>query len=48
MPSHQLRIEMSPSSSGKILSAGSALQDQSCQIMGHSLTAESIETSAKN
>ena len=35
-------------SSERILSAGSAFRDQSCQIMGHSLTAGSIETSAKN
>ena len=48
MSSHQLKIEMSPGSSGKILSAGSAFRDQSCQIMGHSLTAGSIETYAKN
>ena len=48
MSSRQLKIEMSPGSYEKILFAGSAFRDQSCQIMGHSLTTESIETSAKN
>ena len=48
MPSCRLKIEMSPGSSKKILFAGSAFQDQSCQIMGYSLTVGSIETSAKN
>ena len=48
MPLHQLKIEMSPGSSRNILSAGSAFRDQSCQIMDHSLTAESIETSTKD
>ena len=48
MPSRQLKIEISPGSFGKILSAGSAFRDQSYQIMGHSLTAGSIETFAKN
>ena len=48
MPSLQLKIKMSLGSSGKILFAGSAFRDQSCQIMGHSLTTGSIGTSAKN
>ena len=48
MPSHQLKTEMSPGSSGEISSAGLAFRDQSCQIMGHSLTAGSIGTSSKN
>ena len=48
MPSRQLKTEMSPGSSGKISSVGSTFRDQSYQIMGHSLTAGSIETFAKN
>ena len=48
MPSRQLRIEMSPGSSGKILFIGSASRDQSYQIMDRSLTAGFIETFAKN
>ena len=48
MPLRQLRIEMSPGSSGKTLFVGSAFRDQSYQIMGCSLTAEFIETFAKN
>ena len=48
MPSRQLRIEMSPGSSGITLFVGSASRDQSYQIMGRSLTAEFIETFSKN
>ena len=48
MPSRQLKIEMSPGSSGKTLSTGSAFRDQSYQVMGRSLTVGSIETFAKN
>ena len=48
MPSLQLKIEMSPSSSGETLSSGSASRDQSYLIMGRSLTAESIGTFAKS
>ena len=48
MPSRQLNIEMSPGSSGKTLSVILAFRDQSYQIMGRSLTAESIGTFSKN
>ena len=48
MPSRQSKIEMSPGSSGKTLSAGSASRDQSYQIMGSSLTAGSIRTFSKS
>ena len=48
MPSRQLKIEMSPDSSGKTLSAGSVFRYQLNQIMGRSLTAGSIKIFAKN
>ena len=48
MPLRQSKIEMSPGSSGKTFSAGSAFRDQLYQIKGRSLTAGSIGTFAKN
>ena len=48
MPLCQSKIELSPDSSRKTLSAGSASQDQSYPIMGHSLTAGSIGTFSKS
>ena len=48
MPLRQLKIEMSPGSSGTTLFVGSASQDQSYQIMGRSLTVGFIETFSKN
>ena len=48
MPSLQLRIEMSPGSSGKTLFIGSASRDQLYRIMGRSLTVGFIEIFAKN
>ena len=48
MPLRQSKIEMSPGSSEKTLSAGSASRDQSYPIMGRSLTAGSIGTFAKS
>ena len=48
MSSRQLRIEMSPGSSGKTLFVGSASRDQSYKIMGCNLTTGFIETFSKN
>ena len=48
MPLRQSKIEMSPGSPGKTLSAGSVSRDQSYLIMGRSLTAGPIGTFAKN
>ena len=48
MPLRQSKIEMSPSSSGRTLSVGSASRDQSYPIMGSNLTAGSIGTFAKS
>ena len=48
MPSRQSKIEMSPGSSGKTLSACSAFRDESYPIMGCSLTAGSIGTFDKS
>ena len=48
MPLRQSKIEMSPGSSGKTLSAGSASRDQSYLIMGHSLTTGYIGTFSKS
>ena len=44
----QSKIDMSPGSSGEILSVGSAFRGQSYHIMGRNSTAGFIETFAKN
>ena len=48
MPSRQSKTEMLLGSSGNTSSVGSASRDQSCPIMGRSLTVGSFETFAKN